>query len=234
MNTNCGVFLKKTAVYDEQMKWYEKAKRLMKQKGITQPDLINALGVSTRGAIGHYLNGRREPSVEQMQALADILCVSIDALMSDELDQCSAHPGKINERLIGYDAELKCWKLPVIDWVKAGDFAEVIDPYQPGYADDFVNTVTKPKPHTFALRVSGDSMEPNFYDGMIIVVEPELDPLPNDFVIVKNGGNEATFKQLIKDGADYYLKPLNPRYPIKPLGDSRIVGVVREAIIKFR
>ena len=53
---------------------------------------------------------------------------------------------------------------------------------------------------------------------------------PGNFVVVRNGDNEATFKQLVKDGGDLYLKPLNERYPIKPLGNSQIVGVVREAI----
>ncbi|MBS0497522.1 MAG: S24 family peptidase [Proteobacteria bacterium] len=68
-------------------------------------------------------------------------------------------------------------------------------------------------------------MKPDFIDGMILIVEPDMSYLPNDFVIVKNG-DEATFKQVIKDGSDWYLKPLNPRYLIKSLGDARIMGVV--------
>ena len=68
---------------------------------------------------------------------------------------------------------------------------------------------------------------------MILIVEPDMDAQPNDFVIAKNG-DEATFKQLVKDGADFYLKPLNPRYPIKPLADTRIIGVVREVLRRFR
>ena len=64
-------------------------------------------------------------------------------------------------------------------------------------------------------------------------MEPEMDFMPGDYVIAKNGG-EATFKQLVKDGGDWYLKPLNPQYPTKLLGDSRIIGVVRESIMKFR
>ena len=54
----------------------------------------------------------------------------------------------------------------------------------------------------------------------------------NDFVIVKNG-DEATFKQVIKDVSNWYLKRFNPRYPIKTLGDAKIIGVVREAIRRF-
>ncbi|MBK5203896.1 MAG: S24 family peptidase [Polaromonas sp.] len=88
--------------------------------------------------------------------------------------------------------------------------------------------------HTFALRVSGDSMEPEFHEGMILIIEPELDPQPGDYVVARNGVNETTFKQLIKDGADWYLKPLNPRYPLKPLGENSIVGVLRAVEKRYR
>ena len=90
------------------------------------------------------------------------------------------------------------------------------------------DTSKKGASSSYALRVIGDSMEPEFPEGMILIVEPEMDFAPNDFVIVKNG-DEATFKQITKDGDDWYLKPLNPRYPIKPLGTAKIIGVVREA-----
>ena len=125
-------------------------------------------------------------------------------------------------------------RVPVISFVQAGDFAEIIDNYQPGDADEWIDATCSINRHTFALRVVGDSMEPDFPAGTILIVEPELSPEPNDFVIAKNGDNEATFKQLTRDGADWYLKPLNPRYPIKPLGPSRIIGVVRDAVRKFR
>ena len=38
---------------------------------------------------------------------------------------------------------------------------------------------------------------------------------------------EAVFKQLEFDGERYFLKPLNPRYPISPMADdAKIIGVV--------
>lgn len=125
-------------------------------------------------------------------------------------------------------------KVPLISFVQAGAFAETIDNFNPGDADEWIDATCPVNRHTFALRVVGDSMEPDFPAGTILIVEPELSPEPNDFVIAKNGDNEATFKQLTRDGADWYLKPLNPRYPIKPLGTSRVIGVVRDAVRKFR
>lgn len=130
-------------------------------------------------------------------------------------------------------------RVPIISWVQAGDWQQAVDNFHPGSADDWVEITCQKKTHTFALRVKGDSMvnpngAPSFPEGFILVVEPEMEPAPGDFVIAKNGENEATFKQLIKDGGDWYLKPLNPRYPLKALGDARIVGVVREATLRFK
>ena len=102
--------------------------------------------------------------------------------------------------------------VPVISQVQAGEFAEAIDNLSPGEGER-IRTSYPVRKHTFALRVVGDSMEPDFPEGLILIVEPEMEPRPGDYVIAKNGG-DATFKQLVRDGGDWYLKPLNPRYPI--------------------
>lgn len=124
-------------------------------------------------------------------------------------------------------------KVPLISFVQAGEFAEVIDNFQPGDGEDWIDVTCQINRHTFALRVVGDSMEPDFPAGTIIVVEPDMQAEPGDYVVAKNG-DDATFKQLIRDNGDWYLKPINPRYPIKLLGETRIIGVVREAVRKFR
>lgn len=125
-------------------------------------------------------------------------------------------------------------RVPLISWVQAGHAAEAIDLLATGEGEDWIETTVQVRTHTYALRVEGDSMAPEFPPGSLIVVEPDMAPEAGDFVIAKNGDNEVTFKQLIKDGADWYLKPLNDRYPIKPLGSSSVIGVVRESIRRFR
>ena len=79
-------------------------------------------------------------------------------------------------------------------------------------------------------------MEPEFPDGTVIIVEPDMQADPGDFVVVRaNGGLECTFKQLMKDGNDWYLKPINDRYPIKPMPkDAVIIGVVRSQEKRYK
>jgi SOS-response transcriptional repressor LexA len=125
--------------------------------------------------------------------------------------------------------------VPLLSDVQAGSYKEHVDNFHPGDGgEELVPTSVPVKRHTFALRVSGDSMEPEFREGMVLIVEPEMEAHPGDFVIAKNADNGTTFKQLVKDGADWYLKPLNERYPIKPLGKNKIVGVVRAVERRFR
>ncbi len=64
--------------------WQDRAKAVMKEKGITQESLKSVLGVSTRGAVGHYLSGRREPSIQQLTDLASHLGVRIEWLIRGE------------------------------------------------------------------------------------------------------------------------------------------------------
>lgn len=125
--------------------------------------------------------------------------------------------------------------VPLLSSVQAGAFKEVLDSDYPGGDGVVMIPTTMPvNRYTFALRVQGDSMEPKFTEGMLLIVEPELDPQPGDYVIAKNGSEETTFKQLVKDGVDWFLKPLNPRYPIKPLNGNTVIGVVRGVTEQFR
>lgn len=69
----------------EQPKWAGIARSAMKAKGITQEDLIETFEVGTRGAVGHYFTGRREPTIEQLQRLAKKLNISLSALAGEGL-----------------------------------------------------------------------------------------------------------------------------------------------------
>lgn len=119
-------------------------------------------------------------------------------------------------------------RVPLISWVQAGMWSEVIDNLHPGEGER-IETTYRARAHTYALRVVGDSMEPRFSEGAILIVEPDEAAEHGDFVIVRQkGGSEATFKQLIVDGAQIYLKPLNPRYPILQMEEDAVIcGVVK-------
>lgn len=65
------------------MKWYEKAKKIMKSKGITQAEIAEALDVE-RPTVGHYLTGRRNPKARQINHIAELLGLPLHDLLSPE------------------------------------------------------------------------------------------------------------------------------------------------------
>ncbi len=103
------------------------------------------------------------------------------------------------------------------------------DPFQPGDADEWLDSRTTRSPSAFVLTVRDDSMEPEFVDGDAIVVDPKRDQDNGSSIIPKNSA-EATFKQYVTEGSNVFLKPLNARYPIRDMTgiEFRIVGVVVE------
>jgi SOS-response transcriptional repressor LexA len=91
----------------------------------------------------------------------------------------------------------------------------------------------------FWLEVVGDSMTspngPSIGEGHLILVDPQL-PAKNDcFVVAKfNNTRDITFKKLVIDARQTYLKPLNPDYrPTEFNNECQIIGVVVEAKYLF-
>jgi SOS-response transcriptional repressor LexA len=188
--------------------------------GLSVEDFAHKCGVS-RGAVQQWERGVTAPNRRHAPAVAKALGITVADLAAGD-SNISAGPN------IG-------GAVPLLSDVQAGNFKDYVDNFHPGDGGvEEIPTSVPVKRHTFALRVSGDSMEPLFSAGMVLIVEPEMDPQPGDFVIAKNSDNGTTFKQLVKDGADWYLKPMNERYPIKPLGKSRVIGVVRAVERRFR
>ena len=138
--------------------------------------------------------------------------------------------GSVDNITVGrkiYQAEepLRGW-VPLISWVQAGYGVTAVDNLHPGEGER-IETTYKARRSTYALRVNGDSMEPKFPQGCIVIVEPEDQPEHGKFVIIRQNGDEPTLKQYVVDGSVKYLKPLNARYPIMVMReDDAFCGVV--------
>lgn len=78
----------------------------------------------------------------------------------------------------------------------------------------------------YALRVIGDSMEPEFHDGHIIIVDPGMPALDGTYVVIDYDG-DTTLRQMKIEGELRHLKPLNDDYEtVEITGPSHIHGVV--------
>lgn len=124
--------------------------------------------------------------------------------------------------------------IPLISWVQAGTFCQVVDLFEPGDAEEWLPSIHGYGPHAYALRVDGDSMvNPNplgktYPPGCVVFVDPDVALTNGARVIAKiPGSQEATFKVFVEDAGRRYLRPLNPAYPtIDMTEDMLICGVV--------
>jgi SOS-response transcriptional repressor LexA len=192
-----------------------KAKRT--ERGLSARQLAGKVGVSDAHII-YIEKGQRQASFGKIMGILNALGVGIHELL-DEIGR-----GDVNVEHVSLSG---AYRVPVVTWVTAGIWREVCDAFEPGDADEWIESDVKGR-NVFALRVTGDSMEPEFKEGEVIIVNPHLEAAPNDYVVVKNRDEQATFKQLKKYGPRWVLHPLNPKYPDQEVkrGDFRVIGRV--------
>ena len=128
----------------------------------------------------------------------------------------------------GYHASEVVGRVPLISWMAAERWRDVVDNSSPcNDATEWVKTTITVNRYTYALRVQSDSMEPKFPNGANIIVEPE-EAKDGNYVIVQQGSSEPFLRQLVTEGGQKHLKPCNNSYPIIPLHpDALFCGVVK-------
>lgn len=118
--------------------------------------------------------------------------------------------------------------VPVINKVTAGypqDFTDL--DYPPSIADEYVRCPDLHDPQAFAARVVGDSMEPDYREGDMVVFSPNTLARDGDDCFVRFTQTcETTFKRFyLDDEQTVRLQPLNSRYPAETHDREGITGL---------
>ncbi len=125
--------------------------------------------------------------------------------------------------------------VPVINKVSAGyptDFDDL--DYPVGVAEDYVRCPDLHDPNAFAVRVVGDSMEPKYRQGDVVIFSPAAEVRNGDDCFVRfKSPHETTFKRVFFEGDDNVrLQPRNEKYPPIVVTGERINGIYR-AIVRY-
>lgn len=216
------------------------AQRLVQRRqelGLSQTDVASRMDITPQ-SVQQWEAGRTTPRGKRMTALSNILQCSPEWLQFGIGTPGSSQPNTGTSNVASvYFKEAR--KFPVISWVTAGDWAEAIDMFQPGVAEQWESSDCNVGDNAFWLRVIGDSMTApsgvSIPEGHLILVDPAASADNGSLVVAKLvDSDEVTFKKLVIDAGQKYLKPLNPNYrTIEINGNCRIVGVVKEAKIKL-
>ncbi len=220
------------------MKINDRIKETRKRLGCSQETLGSRVGVS-RVSISQWERGENTPNGRYLNELAAALGVTVDWLLTGSGDSTQLPAEHL---ILGYHnvepaviSQRK--RIPVISYVQAGNWREMCE--QATTFDGNVEYVTASVDIGscgFGLWLRGDSMLPQFKEGDLIIVDPDEAPQPGDFVVVKNGSNEATFKKYRPRGIDengqevFELVPLNDDYPTmySDRQHIQIIGVMVE------
>ena len=105
-------------------------------------------------------------------------------------------------------------RIPLLGLAQAGSEGFFDDAgYPVGGAWDEVGLPEVGDPHAYALEISGDSMEPVFRDGDMVVVSPAAPIRRNDRVVLRSTAGEVMAKQLARRSARRIeLRSLNPAH----------------------
>jgi SOS-response transcriptional repressor LexA len=193
-------------------------RKARKKVGLSLQQVADKFGIS-REAVSQWESQTRWslPSTEKLPILAELYKTSIESLFTG----LSEEPSNVEP------ASPPAYKVPIISWVRAGHFDTLLDQRNVEEVTEWIYLDKQPGPRGFALRVRGPSMEPRFQDGDFIVVDPDVPWEEGNFVVLGNGNDEATFKQIVQVDNEWWARPLNPQFAAKKMDPTcRVIGRV--------
>lgn len=190
--------------------------------GMTQEELASKLGYKNKSSIAKIETGANDIVQSKVIEFANVLNTTVSYLMGWDTPESKSHKGIV---------------INVLGRVAAGIPLEAIE--------DIIDTeeISEELAKTgefFGLQIHGDSMEPKFSEGDVVIVRKQDDAESDDIVIALVNGDDATCKRLKKYSDGIALISSNPAYdPMyfskkeieeKPV---RIIGRVVELRAKF-
>lgn len=188
------------------------------------------VGVSVQ-AVSQWERGITNPSRENLKTIASKFDVELDWLLKDE-------PELADDDGLRQISRARSRIAPLLTTVQAGHWTEISESAPVSAQTKIFELAEFPSGDAFALEIVGESMEPQFERGDVVIIDTGVRPLPGDFVVAKlNNQNDATFKKYRVLGANaagnqiIELVPMNADYPTLTISEHNpgsIIGTMIE------
>jgi transcriptional regulator with XRE-family HTH domain len=200
---------------------------LTEKYNITEAELSRQANLP-QATINRLLKGATDdPRASTLKSIAEFFRISVDQLLSGSLLK---------------ESSFDITRLPIYGLDQQNNILKKIK------VGSELNTLLAKKENTslevepsistrcLAFEVAGDSMWPQFIEGILIIVDPKLAPKHRDFVIYLLGEpHQLVLRQYIEEGQDRILKPLNYGYKLLQISKKDIfIGTVIQARSDFR
>ena len=184
-----------------------KIRSLRKERGISGSELARRVGEEAH-TLRRWERGEVNPPDTSKARLAAFFGVSIEALLGLPETDISSAAGRVTIPVYGRaegGTGIVNFDQPPIDHIQKPTYLEAVD-------------------DCYALMVVGESMEPRFFAGEILIVNPFRAPRQGDFVVVqyrRNGDVMAIAKRFVRHTAQTLtLHELNPGNEIEIDADA--------------
>ncbi len=187
-------------------KFSERLFKLVKEHNTDVSILAKAMGIKSKSTIYRYMNAEMSPKISTVKYLAEYYNVSPAWLMGYDVPM----ERNFDKNIQGMDKKSEGSAVVLIyGSIPAGVPMEIIE--------DIIDTeeipadMLKGGKQYFGLRVKGNSMNPEYLDGDIIILEKVQDCESGQDCVIMVNGNDGTFKRVIKNEEKQTIKlqPLN-------------------------
>jgi len=179
-------------------------------------------------------NAHKGASLDELYASGELRSL-IDHINPQEPndDQASSSDRVIKpDRMSDLMSGVLPMEVPLINKVTAGYPADFSDMGYPArIADEYIRTPDLADPDAFAARVVGDSMEPDYRQGDIVVFSPAKEIIDGmDCFVRLEPDHESTFKRIYFQQDDsgnelIRIQPINNRYPPMTVPREGVAGL---------
>ncbi len=209
-----------------------KIKELRLRRGMTLRQVADAIG-KTPAYISIIENKRKKLRRPLLEDIAGVLGTDIGYFLGPEktLDEKGPILKELKELLerhtLGGAVQTRGGRrVPILSDIAAGVPISRDDPFPVGVADEFVEVPSDiTDPHAFALRITGDSMEPRLFDRDVVVICPSWKVKENRPVVVKVRDDEVTCKMFSRTEGLIVLTSTNSKYPPQIYNESDVVWI---------
>lgn len=155
----------------------KRIQRILDKHDMTQSDLAKILDVS-ESTVGKWILMKSIPRMGVIQKLSDYFNVPKSYFLEESPTR-----------------HAKGTRIPVLGRVAAGIPIEAVTDVDDW--EEIPESMAKTGEY-FALRITGNSMEPRMLDGDVVIVKRQSDVDNGDVAVVLVNGNDATVKQITK------------------------------------
>lgn len=178
-----------------------------------------------------YLRALEEGVAPISEATAEAITAAIPGLAIDELTEGSDSPRIVGDGPTGtYGAKselrlppgMKGRYVPLLSKAEAGTWSP--DHSDAGYEYTGVFALNVDDRRAFAIKVSGNSMEPELSEGDMVICSPSQQPHNGEAVVVRTKGENVYIKYWHKKGDRVLLESANPLHKAIEYPFAEIAG----------